>query len=147
VGSNKGNENYIRKLISKLELSSQVHILGFVPQEDMIGFYQNALALAFMTFFGPDNLPPLEAFALRCPVIASKVSGAEEQLGDAALLVDPKSPDQIAEAINKLYNSPDLRKTLIELGSKRAQKWTGQDFIRGIFSILDEFEAVRRCWE
>ncbi len=147
VGSDKGNENYIRKLIAKCELSSHVHILGFVPQEDMTALYRNALALTFMTFFGPDNLPPLEAFALGCPVIASKVSGAEEQLGDAALLVDPKSPEQMAEAIYNLYSSPELRKSLIEQGLKRAQKWTGQDFIRGIFSILDNFEAVRRCWE
>ena len=146
VGSDKGNENYIRMLIAKYELSSQVHILGFVPQEDMTALYQNALALTFMTFFGPDNLPPLEAFALGCPVIASKVSGAEEQLGDAALLVDPKSPEQIADAIYNVYNSPDLRKILIEHGSKRAQKWTGYEFIRGIFSILDDFEAIRRCW-
>ena len=147
VGSDKGNEKYIRSLISQLELSSQVHILGFVPQEDMTALYENALALAFMTFFGPDNLPPLEAFALGCPVIASQISGSEEQLGDAALLVDPKSPEQIADAIYKLYNSQDLRKTLIEQGKKRAQKWTGNDFVRGIFSILDEFEAIRRCWE
>jgi glycosyltransferase involved in cell wall biosynthesis len=147
VGSDKGNEKYIRNLISSLELSSQVHILGFVPQEDMTALYQNALALTFMTFFGPDNLPPLEAFALGCPVVASKVSGAEEQLGDAALLVDPKSPEQIADAIFNVYNSPDLRKTLIERGLKRAQQWTGHDFVRGVFSILDEFEAIRRCWE
>jgi len=147
VGSDKGNEKYIRKLISKWELSYQVHILGFVPREDMISLYQNAFALTYMTFFGPDNLPPLEAFALGCPVIASKVSGAEEQLGDAALLVDPKNPEQIADAIFNLYNSPDLRKILIDRGSKRAQKWTGHDYVRNIFSILDEFEAIRRCWK
>ena len=147
VGSDKGNEKYIRKLISKWELSSQVHILGFVPQEDMTALYQNALALTFVTFFGPDNIPPLEAFTLGCPVIASKVSGAEEQLGNAALLVDPKSPEQIADAIFELYNSPELRKTLIERGLKRAQQWTGKDFVQSIFSILDEFEAIRRCWE
>jgi glycosyltransferase involved in cell wall biosynthesis len=134
-------------LISKLELSSQVHILGFVPQEDMASLYQNAMALAFMTFFGPDNIPPLEAFALGCPVIASGVPGAEEQLGDAAVLVDPKNPEQIADAIFNVSNSPDLRKTLVERGLKRAQTWTGQDFVRGIFSMLDEFEAIRRCWE
>jgi glycosyltransferase involved in cell wall biosynthesis len=147
VGSDKGNENYIRKLISTWELSSHVHILGFVPSDDMAALYQNAFALTFMTFFGPDNLPPLEAFAIGCPVIASNVSGAREQLGDAALLVDPKSPEQIADAIFTLYNSPDLRKTLIDRGSERAQQWTGLDFIRGIFSVLDDFEPVRRCWE
>lgn len=147
VGSDKGNEMYIRKLISKWELSNQVHILGFVPRDDIMALYQNAFALTYMTFFGPDNLPPLEAFALGCPVIASNVSGAEEQLWSAALLVDPKNPEQIADTIFKLYNSPDLRKTLIENGLKRAQKWTGHDYVRNIYLILDEFEAIKQCWE
>ncbi|MFM6269445.1 MAG: glycosyltransferase, partial [Dolichospermum sp.] len=56
----------------------------------MTSLYINAFSLAFMSFFGPDNLPPLEAMALGCPVIASKVSGSEEQLGNNALLVNPK---------------------------------------------------------
>jgi len=147
VGSDKGNLSYIQKLIIDLHLTEEVRILGFVSREDLVNLYQNALALLYPTFFGPENLPPLEAFALGCPVIASKVSGSEEQLGDAALLVDPKSPEQIADAIFNLYNSPDLRKTLIERGLKRAHSWTGHDFIRGIFSILDEFEPIRRCWK
>jgi len=99
-----------------------------------------------MTFFGPENLPPLEAFALGCPVIASNVSGANEQLGDAALLVDPKCPKEIAQAIKNLHDKPNLREDLIYRGSKRASIWTGKDFVRGVFSILDEFEAIRRCW-
>jgi glycosyltransferase involved in cell wall biosynthesis len=147
VGSDKGNLSYIRKIILDQNLTEFVHILGFVSREDLISLYQNAYSLVFPTFFGPDNLPPLEAFALGCPVIASNISGAEEQLGDAALLVDPKSPEQIANAIFTLFNSPDLRKTLTERGLKRAQTWTGPDFVRSIFQILDEFEGIRRCWE
>lgn len=147
VGSDKNNLSYIQKMTRDLHLDEAVHFLGFVSREDLIDLYSNAFALIYPTFFGPENLPPLEAFALGCPVIASNVSGAEEQLGDAALLVDPKSPEQIANAILILYNSPDLRKTLIERGLKRAQTWTGPDFVKGIFQILDEFEGIRRCWE
>jgi glycosyltransferase involved in cell wall biosynthesis len=99
-----------------------------------------------MTFFGPDNLPPLEAFAFGCPVIASNVSGASEQLGDAALLVDPRDPDGIAKSILSLYQDPKLRLTLIQRGRERSQRWTAQDFVRGIFKLLDEFEPFRRCW-
>ena len=147
VGSDKGNFSYIQNMTIELQLSDDVHFLGFVSRDDLASLYKNAFALLYPTFFGPENLPPLEAFALGCPVIASNVSGADEQLGNAALLVDPKSPEQIADTIYKLYNSMDLRKTLIERGSKRAQQWTGQDFVRSIFSILNEFEAIRRCWK
>jgi glycosyltransferase involved in cell wall biosynthesis len=108
--------------------------------------YRNALALTYVTFFGPENLPPLEAFALGCPVIASNVSGAQEQLGDAAMLVDPKDEEQIANAIKLVHDDLHVRRTLVERGIHRASKWTGEDFVRSVFSILDEFEPIRRCW-
>lgn len=147
VGSDKGNKQYIQKLVAKFNLTTQVHFLGFVPRQDLISLYQNAFALAFPTFFGPDNLPPLEAFALGCPVVASNVPGAQEQLGEAALLVDPKSPEQIALAIKSLYDDPGLRQTLVQRGLERAARWTGRDYVLGVFSILDKFEPIRRCWD
>ncbi len=147
VGTDWGNLRYVRQMAENLGLSSQVHFLGFVPREDMIGLYRNAFALTYVTFFGPENLPPLEAFALGCPVIASNVPGAQEQLGDAALLVDPKDEGQIANAIKRLYNDPILRDSLVARGIARASKWTAEDYVRSVLSIIDDFEPIRRCWE
>jgi glycosyltransferase involved in cell wall biosynthesis len=147
TGSDKGNETYVRKLVDEMNLSSQVYFLGFVSTEELIALYKNAFALTFMSFFGPDNLPPLEAFALGAPVIASNISGASEQLGNAAILVDPKSPDDIAKAIHSLYNKPEIRGELVKKGLARANKWSSDDFVRKIFSIIDDFEPIRRCWK
>lgn len=146
VGSDQGNAAYIREMIEKLGLSEQVKILGFVSHEELIALYRNAFALCYMTFFGPDNLPPLEAFALGCPVIASEVSGAREQLGDAALFVNPSNPEEISNAILSLYENSELRTRLTERGTVIIRKWTNNDFVRGVFDILDEFETIRRCW-
>ena len=118
-----------------------------MPQRELAVLYRRALALTYVSFFGPENLPPLEAFALGCPVIAADVPGAREQLGDSALLVDPTRPEEIAQAIRSLHRDPSLRQTLVERGRARAARWTALDFVRGVFAILDEFEAVRRCWE
>jgi glycosyltransferase involved in cell wall biosynthesis len=146
VGSDRGNYKHIRELADALELTAQVYFLGFVPEEDLISLYRKAFALTYVTFFGPENLPPLEAFALGCPVIASNVDGAEEQLGDAAVLVDPKDPRQIACAVKAIHEDVTWRQTLIRRGLKRAQRFTGEDFVNGILSVLDDFETVRRCW-
>lgn len=146
VGSDMGNLDYIRKVVVDLGLSEQVHFLGFVPRDHLIMLYRNAFALLYLTFFGPDNLPPLEAFALSCPVIASNVSGAQEQLGDAALLVDPKDPDNVAEAINMLHKDTSFRQTLVSRGLIQAAGWTGENYFNGICSIFDEFENIRRTW-
>lgn len=145
AGSNKGNEEHVREVAALLEPSIDVRFLGFVPEDVLVALYRGAFALAYVTFFGPENLPPLEAFALGCPVIASDVSGAREQLGDAALFVDPRSPSQIAAAIKSLQDQ-NLRHSLIDKGRARAERWTAKDFVRGVFAALDEFEPVRRCW-
>jgi glycosyltransferase involved in cell wall biosynthesis len=147
VGSDKGNESYVKSIVQELDLSAQVSFLGFLPRADMALLYRNAFALIFLSFFGPDNLPPLEAMALGCPVIAANVSGAAEQLGDAALLVDPKQPEEIAATINSLVTDSMLRQNLIDSGLKRANQWTAKDYIQEIFAMLDDFEAIRHCWE
>src|SRR4029077_5879298 len=59
VGSDRGNYKHIRELADALDLSGQVYFLGFVPQEDLISLYRKAFALTYVTFFGPENLPPL----------------------------------------------------------------------------------------
>lgn len=146
TGSDKGNLAYIKQVAHELDLSQQVHFLGFVLQEDLVSIYKNAFALTFLTFFGPDNLPPLEAFALGCPVIASQIPGAEEQLGDAALLVNPRSTEEVALAIKSLSEDSMLRQTLVQRGLVRALQWSTKDYVKGVFEILDDFEAIRQCW-
>ena len=95
TGSDKGNAQFVREKISEFGLDDQIHVLGFVPRDDLKALYSTALALTFASFFGPDNLPPLEAFALSCPVIASRVAGTQEQLGDAALFFNPADPEEL----------------------------------------------------
>ena len=97
-GSDKGNAAKVLELAAKLGLAGQIHLLGFVSIDELVALYRGALCLAYVSLFGPENLPPLEAFALQCPVVASNVSGAREQLGDAAILVDSTEPQLLAEA-------------------------------------------------
>jgi glycosyltransferase involved in cell wall biosynthesis len=146
TGNDVGNESYIRQLSSELGLNEHVRFLGFTAHQELVALYKNAFALAYLSFGGPENMPPLEGFSLGCPVIAADIPGAREQLADSALLVDPQNPKQIAEAVEKLYDDPQLRETLITKGKNRARRFTGHDFVRGLFSIFDEFEPIRRCW-
>lgn len=146
VGTDKGNAGYLRKVASYLGVDDQVTYRGFVSQSELIDLYRNALAMTYVTLFGPDNLPPLEAFALGCPVIASNIPGAEEQLGDAALRVDCTDPQRLAEAIESLHRNPRLRQDLIERGLVRARSWTGDHYVHGIFKLIDGLVPLLRCW-
>jgi glycosyltransferase involved in cell wall biosynthesis len=146
TGTDKGNLEYVREKTRELGLEQKVTFFGFVEIDFLRTLYRNAFALVYPTFFGPDNLPPLEAFAHGCPVIASKVAGAEEQLGDAALLFDPKRPEEIARLVKELCDFPARRDELIRLGRERAVLWTAGDYVEQVFRIIDDFEPERRCW-
>lgn len=147
TGSDKGNLSYIKNMLMMLNIEKQIHILGFVERDELVALYKKAFALVFTSYFGPDNLPPLEAFALGCPVIASNVPGAEEQLGKAALLVDPSNPEHIALGIKKLLDNEDVRQAMIKSGIFRAAEWTRVDYIKEIIQIFDDFSKYRICWE
>jgi glycosyltransferase involved in cell wall biosynthesis len=145
TGLDKGNLDYVREYAQRLGLEDQVRVLGFVKQADLIDLYKGALCLVFPTFCGPDNLPPLEAFALGCPVIASAVPGAREQLGEAAILIPPTNERALAEAILKLRDQ-ETRERFIKAGHIRALASSWDHYVRGLCESLDEFAGIRRAW-
>lgn len=144
TGSDQGNERNVRELVQQLQLGDQIFFLGHVSRQTLKALYQNALVLCYVSFFGPDNLPPLEAFGLGCPVIAADVPGASEQLGDAAIRVNPADHLEIANALKLLAHDKSKRDELIRRGRERARRFTGVDFAKGLIAILDEFAASRR---
>jgi glycosyltransferase involved in cell wall biosynthesis len=146
TGSDKGNSRHVRAVADRLGVAGQVHFLGFVTEEELTSLYRESVALVYPSFFGPDNLPPLEAFAIGCPVAAARIAGAEEQLGDAAIFFDPARPTDIAGAIQKVRNNSELRAELIRRGRERVAERTPKRYVEQVCDILDEFEAIRRCW-
>ena len=145
VGSDKGQLPYVQGLAREAGVIDRVHFLGLVEPDDLVALYQHAHALTYVSFFGPENLPPLEAFALGCPVIAADVPGAREQMGDAAILVAPTASEGIAEAVRRLEDA-DLRRRLTALGRERADALTPEAYVLGVLEFLDEFERTRGCW-
>jgi glycosyltransferase involved in cell wall biosynthesis len=146
TGSDQGNLSHVRSVADRLGLQHKVHFLGFVDKTTLVRLYKGAFALVFPSLFGPDNLPPLEAFSLGCPVIAGNIPGSEEQLGDAALLVDPKDEREIAKAVASLSENQALKQELINRGLRRARRQTAEDYVEAVMRIVDEFEPTRRCW-
>ena len=102
VGSDKGQLDHVRAQIHARGLDDAVRILGYVDEDELVGLYQHAHALVYLSRFGPENLPPLEAFALGCPVVVADVPGAAEQVGDAGLVVDADDPSAVADAIQRV---------------------------------------------
>jgi glycosyltransferase involved in cell wall biosynthesis len=146
VGPDRGNLDHVRQQARALGVEDQVHFLGFVERSDLVNLYRQARGMVYPSYFGPENLPPLEAFAFGCPVIAARVSGAEQQLGAAARLVDPTDPAEMAAAMFELLRDDALRDGFIERGRERARRWKADDYVRELLRDMRRLEAARACW-
>lgn len=137
VGSRKNGFKAAESAISRLDLGDAVHIMGYVPDAYMRGFYARALALVMPTFFGPTNIPPLEAMTTGCPVAVSNIYAMPEQIGNAGLTFDPMSVDDIADALVRLATDEPLRCTLVQRGLARANTWQQVHFDKRFRNILE----------
>lgn len=132
----------ICQLIRQMGIASNVHHLGYVPDGDMAALYTGADALVFPTFFGPTNIPILEAWALGLPVMTSRIRGIVEQVGDAALLADPSDASEIAEVIERLWIDSALRSDLVRRGRERLSLYDTAQFDARLDAILNRMEHV-----
>ncbi len=145
-GSDKGNLKFIKNEIKKNELDSMFKYLGFVEKKDLFKLYKNCLALTYVSYGGPENLPPLEAFSVGCPVIASKNEGSIEQLENAALLIDPNNTEEFMEAVLKLHDQ-ELKSRLIKNGYKVAEKKSIDNFMKDLKKIFLSLQKYINTWK
>lgn len=145
VGGDQGNRQHVEQFINHHKLNDAVRILGFVPNEDMTGLYKGCKAVVMPTYFGPTNLPPLEAWKMEKPLIYP--SQFSSQVGSAAILINPDDATELAEAMeyctDKQLCEKLIKKGLVELIKvDRQRKKSEVDLI----ARLEQFEKRLRCW-
>jgi glycosyltransferase involved in cell wall biosynthesis len=136
TGSDKGTLHSINQYVEDLNLQNSVIHAGFVNRHELASLYSHCFALVYPSFFGPDNLPPLEAMSYRTPALVADVPGALEQYGEAVLRFDPRQPDQIVACINRLYSEPDLRNILINHGLRLVSNLTPSAYVDRVIDYL-----------
>ncbi len=124
----------IFKDIKGLEITNKT-----LSQVELSKLYKNALAFIFPSLHETFGMPILEAMACGCPVITSNVSACPEVAGDAALLVNPYSVDEIKEAMERIIEDRQLREELSEKGIERAKQFTWEKSAR---KHLEVFKKV-----
>ena len=96
----------------------------FGDDEKLAELYSRATLLIYPSLYEGFGIPPLEAMACGCPVVASNASSIPEVVGDAGLLFDPNNSNDLAEKIEKVLNDKELTKNLLEKGKIRARQFT-----------------------
>jgi len=138
AGSKKNAYDSVIEFVRKLGCDNDVNFLGYIPDEDVPEIYRRSRALVMPTFYGPTNIPPLEAFVAGCPVAVSNVYGMQDQVGDAALLFNPDSVEEITDCIRKLWTDDRLCAELAERGKKRAAAWGEKEFNERLREIVTQ---------
>jgi glycosyltransferase involved in cell wall biosynthesis len=145
AGSDKGERAHLEATAVRTGLADQVHFLGFVPSEDLAGLYSESLALVMPTYFGPTNIPPLEAWSLDIPVIYSKHLSAGIEEG--VLAIDSDVAESIADAIERVTDER-VRRDLIA-GGRRCLERVNQDIATSEGSLREHvvrFARRRETW-
>jgi glycosyltransferase involved in cell wall biosynthesis len=106
----------ITRVARRLGLADRVRFVGFVEPLQIQALYRLARFLVFPSLFEGWGLPILEAFSAGTPVACSNVTSLPALVGDAALVFDPRDVDDIARAIERLWQDDDLRATLAARG-------------------------------
>ncbi len=135
AGGRGWKEGNLNKYISELGLAGRVHRIGHVSDEQLCLLYKTASFYIHPSLFEGFGLTVLEAMAAGCPVITSNISSLPEVAGDAALLVNPFSVTDIAEAMEELASSDILRQQLIVKGNENVGKFNWGDTADGIVNI------------
>lgn len=138
VGFPKESYERVMNLIEELNMNDQVFHLGYVPDVEIVALYKKSAALVFSSLFGPTNIPPLEAMVLGTPVLCSNLFSMPEQVGDAGLLFDPFSIEDMREKIYRIWIDENLRQELVKKGYQRVKNLTLENYAKQWQKIIEE---------
>jgi glycosyltransferase involved in cell wall biosynthesis len=124
VGKPGHNYNVVHDLIANSTYSSNIRLLGYLPDKDLPYLYNGAKAFAFLSFYEGFGLPLLEAMACGCPILSSNTSSLPEIAGDCCLYTDPNNGNEIEEKLMLLANSEDLQQEKIHKGLNRVKDFS-----------------------
>lgn len=117
-------QDELRRRSEELGVADRVCLPGFVDESDLEGLYAAAGCLAFPSLNEGFGLPLIEAMARDVPVVCSDIPVLREVVGEAAVLVDPRSAESVAAGVGSVLNDGELRAHLIVAGKERIGQFT-----------------------
>ncbi len=129
--------------VEKQGLQQDAIFTGYVPFDDLPALYSAAESMAFPSLYEGFGLPVLEAMACGTPVVTSASSSLAEVAGDAALLVDPFSVEEIASALRRIHSDRALAEELSYKGRERAAQFTWERAARATLALYDDVATNR----
>jgi glycosyltransferase involved in cell wall biosynthesis len=127
------------EVFEKMKYKEDVHFTGYVSDQELNALYAASLGLCYVPYFEGFGIPILEAMHSETAVICSRVTSMPEVAGEAALLVDPMAPDQIAEAMLRLWRKPEEREALIAKGRRQREQFSWDRTYQLCWQVLERY--------
>ena len=125
----------------KVFVPEGIVMAGRLTDGEIAALYRHALALVFPSLYEGFGIPPLEAMALGCPVLAASIPPVQEVCGDAALYFDPQDTGAITGRMKEILADPSRRQALIEMGRAHCAGFSWKKSAEAIKHILSVKET------
>lgn len=125
LAGGRGGKSYdLESAVRKRNLQKQIMLLGYVDDLDVVPLLSAASVFVYPSRYEGFGLPPLEAMACKTPAIVSNASCLPEVVGDAALIADANSPEDLMGKIKIILKDEDLRRNYSKKGYQRSKEFT-----------------------
>jgi len=139
IAGAKGWKN--KKIYSQWKLSpykDDIIFLGYISQKEKDILYSKASVFVYPSFYEGFGFPPLEAMTNGLPVVCSNVSSLPEVIGNAALMINPFKPEEIATALKMILSDASLREMLITRGFAQIKKFSWEKTAQEYLNVFNE---------
>jgi len=132
------NNRELKKRLKAHDAQGFVHTLGYINADDRASLYRLATLSIWPSLYEGFGLPVLESMACGTPVITSRTSSLPEVVGNAALMVDPYQPQDLAAILKEALQSPGLLVELREKGLERASQFSWEKAAKQTLKVFEE---------
>lgn len=113
----------LQRRVARLGLDQRVHFTGRISEAALDGLYRTAVATVIPSEYEGFGNPALEAMARGCPVVAANAGALPEVIGESGLLVPPRSPEALADAIASLLDNKPLAHAIGDDAKQQAARY------------------------
>ena len=119
-----GDRKSLMNLITDLGLVDDVIFTGQVSEESLPLFYNSADLFVFPSLYEGFGLPPLEAMACGCPVIAADTTSLPEVVGDAGMLIPPENSNELSRLICRVVLDSKMYGSMVDKSLEQVKKFS-----------------------
>jgi glycosyltransferase involved in cell wall biosynthesis len=137
-GESISKENNLWRLIEKFGLTNNVVEIGQISRKELALAYRTATVVVLPSFYEGFGFSVLEAMASGVPAIGARTASIPEVMGDAGILFDPRSTDELVNALEKVIENQALRDSLIASGYENVKRFSWEQCAEQTFHIYQE---------